>query len=266
MQQSASGRIGVLPAIRALQTRSGRSSYMLSGQGPPAIVLFSGAGVSLQGWEPLYPGIEQLGAVFGWNRFGMQGSDPPTARQTGTTVIGSLRELLGYAGLAPPYVLVAHSLGGLFANLYARLYPQEVAGVLFLEATHPADHEALRKHENELARALGKVLTLPEVFFKPNLHRELATVGETVQEIAAAGPFPQVPVRVVTGGLTPRAAMMSPGTLGARRANQQALARLSPLGEQVIAQKSGHFPQLTEPEVVLRVLQELVGMAETSSP
>jgi pimeloyl-ACP methyl ester carboxylesterase len=262
MQLSASGRIGVLPPIQALQTRSGRLSYLLSGQGPPTIVLFSGAGVSLQGWEPLYPRIEQLGAVFGWNRFGLQGSDPPPARQTGTTVVGSLRELLGYAGLAPPYVLVAHSLGGLFANLYARLYPQEVAGVLFLEATHPDDREALRKHEDQLARALAKVLTLPEVFFKPNLHRELKTVGDTVQEIASAGPFPEVPVRVITGGLTPKAAMMSPGALGAKRANQQALARLSPMGEQVIAHQSGHFPQLTEPELVLQVLSELVGVAE----
>ena len=34
--------------------------------------------------------------------------------------------------------------------------------------------------------------------------------------------------------------------------------RLSPLGEQVIAQKSGHFPQTTEPDLVLRVLTELV--------
>ena len=258
MQRHVPDRLGVLPPIRALQTRSGRLTYMLSGAGPPNIVLFNGAGVSLQGWEALYPAIEQLGAVFGWNRFGLQGSDPPPPRCTGTTVVGSLRELLGYAGLAPPYVLVAHSLGGLYANLYARLYPQEVSGVLFVEATHPADREALQKHENQLARALAKVLTLPEVFFKPNLHRELAAVGDTVQEIAAAGPFPEVPVRVVTGGLTPKAAMMSPGALGAKRANQQALARLSPLGEQVIAQKSGHFPQLTQPGVVLHVLEELV--------
>jgi pimeloyl-ACP methyl ester carboxylesterase len=51
---------------------------------------------------------------------------------------------------------------------------------------------------------------------------------------------------------------MSPAVVGARRANQQALARLSPLGEQVIAQKSGHFPQLTEPGLVLDVLADLL--------
>ena len=262
MQHFAPGRIGVLPPIRARQTRSGRLSYMLSGAGTQAIVLVSGAGVSLQGWQPLYPGIEKLGRVFGWNRFGMQGSDPPPARQTGALVLGSLRELLGYAGLEPPYVLVAHSLGGLFANLYARLYPQEVAGVLFLEAAHPDDHAVLQQHEAQLVRMLARMLVLPPLLLRRNVHTELACVEDTVREIASAGDFPPVPVRVVTGGLTPRAWLMSPAAVGARRANQQALARLSPLGDQVVAQRSGHFPQLTEPRLVLRVLRDLVGSAQ----
>jgi pimeloyl-ACP methyl ester carboxylesterase len=257
----APGRSAVLPPIQALQTRGGRLSYIVSGSGPASILLFSGAGVSLQGWEPLYPEIERLGTVFGWNRFGMQGSDPPRERQTGTVVLASLRELLGYGALEPPYVLVAHSLGGLFANLFARLYPEEVAGVLFLEAAHPADREMLKKHESQLLRALEKVLALPQVFLKPNLHTELACVEETMREIEGAGPFPEVPLRVVTGGLTPRSWLMSPGAVGSRRANQQELVRLSSLGEQVIAQKSGHFPQLTEPELVLKVLAELVAVS-----
>ena len=251
-----------LPPIRALQTRSGRLSYILSGSGQPAILLFSGAGVSLQGWQPLYPAIERLGTVFGWNRFGMQGSDAPPGRQTGAVVLGSLRELLGYAGVEPPYLLVAHSLGGLFADLFARLYPSEVAGVLLLEATHPEDQEVLKKHESELVKALGRMLTLPQVFFEPNVHVELACVDETVSEIAAASEFPPVPLRVITGGLTPQSALMSPGTVAAKRAHQQELARLSPLGEQVIAQQSGHFPQLTEPELVLEVLADLIAQTQ----
>jgi pimeloyl-ACP methyl ester carboxylesterase len=102
------------------------------------------------------------------------------------------------------------------------------------------------------------MLTLPQVFFEPNVRTELASVDDTVREIAAAGEFPPVPLRVVTGGLTPRSTLMSPGAVAARRAHQQELARLSPLGEQVIAHQSGHFPQLTEPDLVLAVLQELV--------
>jgi pimeloyl-ACP methyl ester carboxylesterase len=259
-------RLGTLPPIQALQTRSGRFTFILSGTGRPALVLFSGAGVALDGWTPLYPEIEQLGAVFAWNRFGMQGSDEPPPRYSGAAVVGSLRELLGYAGLEPPYVLVAHSLGGIYANLFARLHPREVAGVLFLECAHPDDHELLQKHQEQLVRSLEKVTALPQLLFRPNVEAELAGLAATVREIASAGAFPAVPMRVLTGGLTPRGAMLSPGAVAAKRAHQQELARLSPGGEQVIAQKSGHFPQLTEPELVLRVLAELLAEIRPAAP
>jgi len=264
MPQFAPARRARLPALRALQTRSGRLGYILSGHGPARIVLFSGAGMSLQGWEPLYPGLERMGRVLGWNRFGLPGSERPRGRQTGSAVLASLGELLAATDFAPPYVLVAHSLGGLFANLYARLHPGQVAGVLLIEATHPGDRAVLKKHETQIERALSKMLALPNAFFRPNLHSELAGADETVREIEAAGPFPQVPLRVITGGVTPRAWMMSPAAVGARRANQQELARLSPLGEQVIAQKSGHFPQLTQPGLVLDVLSGL--LCEAGAP
>lgn len=247
-----------MPPLRTCQTRGGRVGYILSGQGAPALLLFNGAGVNLDGWRPLYPAIEQLGTVLAWNRLGLQGSAEPQRRQTGAAVLGVLRELLAHAGLEPPYVLVGHSLGGLYANLFARRYPQEVAGVLLVEATHPADHAVLKKHETQLVRALGSVLSLPQRVFRPNVHAELACVEDTVRELEDAGPFPEVPLRVVTGGLSPRGWMMSPGAVAAKRMHQQELARLSPLGEQVIAQKSGHFPQLTQPGVVLDALRALV--------
>jgi pimeloyl-ACP methyl ester carboxylesterase len=255
-------RLGTLPPLQVLQTRGGRLGHVVSGQGTPAIVLFNGAGVSLEGWRALYPAIEALGTVFAWNRFGVKGSDMPSAPQTGTQVIAALRELLGYAGLAPPYVLVGHSLGGLYANLFARLHPAEVAGVLFLEATHPRDHEVLRRHETFFAQAIGKVLELPQRLFRANLHSEIDCVGETVRQLDGAGPFPPVPVTVVTGGRAPPAWMMSPAAVGARRAHQQELARLSPDSRHVIAQASGHFPQLTEPQLVLDALAELVSRCE----
>lgn len=259
-------RLGVLPPIQVAQTRSGRMSYVVSGNGPATLVLLNGAGVSLDGWRALYPRIETLGRVFAWNRPGVQGSDAPTHAQTGTAVVAALRELLRYAGLEPPYVLVGHSLGGLYANLFARLHPQDTAAVLLLDAAHPRDHEVLRRHETGFARAIANVLALPQKLLRANLHAEIEWVGETVRELEAAGPFPDVPLAVVTGGKAPPAWMMSPAAVGARRAHQQDLARLSPRGEQVIAQRSGHFPQLTEPQLVLDVLAGLVERVARLSP
>ncbi|MBT2659380.1 alpha/beta fold hydrolase [Bacillus sp. ISL-18] len=65
--------------------------------------------------------------------------DKPKEPQHGVTVVNTLREALSIVGFDPPFLLVGHSLGGLYANLYARLYPNEVAGIVFVESSHPND-------------------------------------------------------------------------------------------------------------------------------
>lgn len=253
--------VGALPPTDSITTRKGELEYTLSGDGPATIVLLNGAGMTLDGWSALYPGIEQLGRVFAWNRFGVQGSAEPPSTQDGAAVVASLRELLARAGLRPPYVLVGHSLGGLHANLFARLHPSEVAAVLFLEATHPRDQDVLEQDEERLKRGLAKVLAQPPREFEANLHAEMEAAADTVDEVAAAGPFPPVPVAVVRGGMDPPKSLLSPEAVQARRERQLALARLSPHGEHVLAPRSGHFPQRTEPQLVLRVLRRLVERA-----
>lgn len=261
MTEPAPDGVDAMPPTDTIATRKGELEYTLSGDGPATIVLLNGAGVTLDGWSALYPGIEQLGRVFAWNRFGVQGSADPPAMQDGAAVVASLRELLARAGLRPPYVLVGHSLGGLHANLFARLHPSEVAAVLFLEATHPRDQDVLEQDEQRLKRGLSKVLAQPPREFEANLHAEMEAAADTVDEVAAAGPFPPVPVAVVTGGMDPPKSLLSPDAAQARRERQLALVRLSPHGEHVVATRSGHFPQRSEPELVLRVLRRLVERA-----
>ena len=77
----------------------------------------------------------------------------------------------------------------------------------------------------------------------------------------AAGPFPPVPMAVITGGAPPPKWIMEAEALQARLRHQRELAHLSPHSEHVVARNSGHFPQLSEPGVVLEVLGRLVAAA-----
>jgi pimeloyl-ACP methyl ester carboxylesterase len=56
-----------------------------------------------------------------------RGLDPPTAGLQAA----ELHAVLGEADVAPPYVLVAHSYGGLIARVFGDRYPSEVAGFVF---------------------------------------------------------------------------------------------------------------------------------------
>ena len=87
-----------------------------------------------------------------------------------------------------------------------------------------------------------------------------------VQEVDAAGPFPDVPVTVITGGMPPPKWIMPPEALEARLAHQRELARLSRRSEHVVAEKSGHFPQLSEPDVVLDALERLAARCSGVQP
>jgi pimeloyl-ACP methyl ester carboxylesterase len=70
-------------------------------------------------------------------------SDPPatplTTLPTAADVVSDLHAILEAAGVPGPYVLVGHSAGGAFEQLYARTHPEEVAGVVALNAVPPAD-------------------------------------------------------------------------------------------------------------------------------
>jgi pimeloyl-ACP methyl ester carboxylesterase len=226
--------------------------YVIAGQGAPLIVLINGAGGPIEGWFRVMEPLSALGTVFAYNRPGTGGSGKPAVAQTGEVIVESLRALLRQANLSPPYLLVGHSLGGLAVNLFARTFPDEVSGVVLLDATAPEDVSVMARHQSGFQRFAQR--TLDTLFGKDELG-ETEHVSHTVGLIQRAGPFPDVPLAVVTGG-KPAMTWATPAqALAARAEHQRGLAALSPQGKQIIASRSGHFPQLTEPEVVVEAVR-----------
>ena len=232
---------------------------MTSGAGQPVFVLINGSGGPLEAWDKVSAEIQKHGTVFAYNRFGIDGSDKASSPQSGSAIVAALRELLAAADLAPPYVLVGHSLGGLYANLFARLHPREARAVVLIEAAHPNDVEALAELRSPLTRVVQRIANIS--IFGRNPFAEVEFVDETVREIAGAGPFPGVPLTVVTGAKSPPTFLLSAAAREIRRANQRDFLTLSPHATQVIAEKSGHFPQITEPAVVARAVLSTLGLA-----
>ncbi|MFC0253564.1 alpha/beta fold hydrolase [Massilia consociata] len=237
--------------------------FSMSGQGSPTIVMFSGAGGPLEGWFKLFPEIEALGTVVTYDRPRIGGSARAREPQLGTTVVLQLRALLREIGARPPFLLVGHSFGGLHANLFARVYSDETCGVLFIEATAPDDVLNMKQYRSTLQRVVAGLL---DRFSPPDPNDEISNELETVAEIGEAPDFPPIPVTVISGGKRLPRWMASREALLERERNQEALARLSPLGERIIARGSAHFPQVSEPHVVLEALSKLVARTRSQSP
>ena len=102
----------------------------------PAVVMDAANGEPALAWASVLPGVAEFARVCAFDRAGLGWSEPSPNPRTLSNYIEEQRTLLARAGIEPPYVLVGHSAGGLYARVYAHLYPDEVAGMVLVDAAH----------------------------------------------------------------------------------------------------------------------------------
>ena len=108
------------------------------GSGKPAVILEAGAGGSMLDWYTIQPAIARTTEVCSYDRAGREFSDPALASASGlASAVDDLHALLQAATIAPPYVLVGHSLGGVIVLSFADRYRAEVAGTVLVDPGHP---------------------------------------------------------------------------------------------------------------------------------
>ena len=128
-----------------------------AGQPGPTVVLECGiGGATAASWGWIQRGVERFAPVVSYDRAGLGWSEPGTMPRNGRKLVSELHTLLHNAGHAPPYVFVGHSYGGLLARLFVDAYPDEVAGVVLLDSSHPRQFGTARRTPRPLriARAL----------------------------------------------------------------------------------------------------------------
>ncbi|HKV74855.1 MAG TPA: alpha/beta hydrolase [Gemmatimonadales bacterium] len=106
------------------------------GSGAPAVVLDAGATTPGYGWIPIQRQLAPLSRTCWFDRAGEGWSDPGPFPLTSRADAQDLHAALHRAGVAPPYVLVGHSLGGLDVRVFAGLYPAEVGALVLVESAH----------------------------------------------------------------------------------------------------------------------------------
>ncbi|WP_249644242.1 alpha/beta fold hydrolase [Nocardia sputi] len=251
----------------------------------PTVVFEAGAGTSRSSWAKVQPEVARFTRAIVYDRSGLGRSAPDSAGRTLHRMADDLDDVLDHFEPGP-FILVGHSAGGPIVRLAAARRPDRIAGLILVD---PADEAAdvlfsrsFRRGER-IALGVGTVLTplgLTKVLFRRHLRdipadvrRDLRREGFTsgvlrtqrhqartfLDELATWRDNPpdhgSIPVTVISGGRVGdgmnaaiRAEAIASHAHRAARAHQ---------GRHVIAEHSGHYVPLTEPDLIVREITRM---------
>ncbi len=147
---------------------------MVKGSGTITVIFEPGVGLTSAIWWTIQEKIASQATTVSYDRAGYGWSDAGTFPRTVSQAVIELRALLEHLALRPPYLLVGHSYGGLMMAYFAKKYPQEVAGVILLDAV-PLDNARFQKELSPAAFKYGvnktRMLKYYRLFSKVGLFR-----------------------------------------------------------------------------------------------
>ena len=272
-----------------------------AGQGTPAVILDSGLGDIFASWREVQPKIAKFTRVCSYDRAGLGYSDPSGRSRTSKDIAEELHMLLHKASIPTPIVLVGHSAGGHNVRVYASLYPDEVAGMVLVDSSHPDQDRLLPAALKTRDARMLREVELEEISMRfgiPRLCRfcdrfdychndgvdraaecnvhtvhegiaEWEAFPESAAQAAASGSLRDMPLIVLSHDPEKTDPDLPPDVdkllRGAFENMQQELAQLSSKGVRIIAKDSGHYIQLERPEVVVEAVGSVVAQVRQRS-
>ena len=232
----------------------------LEGHGARTVILEAGLGDTLDIWKEVQPRIAAgCTRTLSYNRAGYVGSDPAAGPRDSATIVAELRAELKRRNIDPPYVLVGHSLGGLYMQYFARNYPQEVAGLLLVDSS--SWHQGMSVDTSANTPYMGR--TAVTLFMPWIMRREINDSGAAGEQVHASPQVDRIPTIVLSStrgpsGETPAARALSADL-------QDEIAADFPGAEHVRVADSGHYIQRDQPTVVVEAARHLAGCPATAS-
>ena len=225
----------------------GEIRYKLAGDGKPVVILEAGLGMDLESFDPVFDDLATYTRVFAYDRPGY-GESTPTARPRSVEqAVNDLRHLLNLAAIQPPYLLVGHSLGGIYMLEFAHRFPTETAGVVLVDAPNPDIHKRLG--------ALGVESRISDKHYwgmPDHVRREY----DGALAASLAGNLGDIPLIVITSGDVAHSAF---GPMV--RKTRVELLELSTNARSVYVEDSSHMMLDDVPETVIRCVLDVLDQA-----
>lgn len=142
---------GTIPVEAVLEGASGTKLFLackgpVRSQGQPVVIFESGMGASSSSWLPVQRLLDSRIRSYRYDRAGYGRSPASSSARSASTMAAELLEVLAAARVEPPYILVAHSYGGIVAReVLAAAGPDAVIGMVLVDANQENTHKTLRE-------------------------------------------------------------------------------------------------------------------------
>lgn len=267
------------------------------GHGSTTIIFESGSGETNLEWGDIPKQLSQYATVVTYDRAGYGWSEAAKQERSGKNIVQELHTALQKEGLHGPYILVGHSLGGMYARLFTEEYRDQVVGLVLVDARPENDERqtaSIYKRENikgqpssewimflkhsGVLRLFKNVLlegliepdkrdefinvTAKASFFKAK--EEEGTLAYLTEDLIAEQSLGELPVKIIARGIAPNYASLGISEEAGKQLEQiwmegqQQMLAISSNTEMTIAQASGHYVMRDQPELLIDTILSLI--------
>lgn len=283
---------------RLVEVEPGRSMHIYCvGSGTPTVVLEAGLGdFGLSSWYSVLPQLSALSRTCAYDRAGTGWSDAPRVPPMPTAIVDDLHNLLARSGEPGPYLLVGHSLGGPLVRHYAVHYPSEVAGLVLVDGSHEDQLERMKGMPSWTQLVLKSIPTLhflgiDRVVGQAGITDTMSAIAvarttsdaamhntaELSNSLAAffaevkrdARPFGPLPLVALTAGRMSVPGVSPEVADGIHRewvAMHKEIVARSTRGRWILAEKSAHYIQRDQPDLVIQSIREMLDTLRATVP
>lgn len=268
-----------------------------SGSGSQTIVFEAGSGETSLSWRDIPDKLAQYATVVTYDRAGYAWSEKATHERTGDQIVHELYSALKQENIPGPYLMVGHSLGGMYARLFAQTYPDEVMGLVLVDARPEDDARdtqaileaesftgnppastlkllkqsgILRLFQDTLLEGLVaeedrgqfiNVIATPSYF---ETKEEEAELAYTTEDAIRGQRLGALPVRIIARGLPQDYAQVGISETAGRKleeiwqSGQRKMLDISTDSRLIVAEKSGHMVIHDQPELVVDTILDVL--------
>ncbi|ANY74903.1 alpha/beta hydrolase [Paenibacillus ihbetae] len=268
-----------------------------AGSGSPTIVFEAGSGETSLSWRDIPDKLAPYATVVTYDRAGYAWSEKASRERTGDQIVSELYRALKQENIEGPYLMVGHSLGGMYARLFAETYSDEVMGLVLIDARpedDARDTQAILEAENFAGNPPASTLKLLKqsgilrlfqddllkglvaeedrgpfinVIAQPSYFEakeEEAELAHTTEDAIRGQHLGSLPVRVIARGLPQDYAQAGISEAGGRKleeiwqAGQRKMLDISTDSRLIVAEQSGHMVIHDQPELVVDTILDVL--------